>query len=322
MIHTTKIEIFFPSMSIVYNAVLSTNRTTTVDSYSRTHMFGHTSLRSMNNVDTNCTGNGALDDSSEKEQILFKNPFFSQSFLGGTCVNGNSSIQDPQTMSLEATKASLFLAGTAVFDWTKPTNIIAQRVPHQPSLSHAPSASTSCALSRWIAMQTANMPSARSTAFASAMNDPPSTSTPILPVQFSSQQEDSVTLPLATSSLHNIQNSVYQLGGYVNNGASMLTMPEFLLESDRQQQHSSLDIDPCMAASNGTHLVSVNDLDSSCTRGQVSAGSTSARFRRDQAEQWSERYDELVLFWKAEGHCRVPRNHKKFGELYVLFKAN
>jgi hypothetical protein len=279
-------------------------------------MFGHTSERSMNNVDMNCTGDGALDDSSVNEQILFKNTFFSQSFLGGTFVNGNSSIQDPQTMSLEATKASLFLPGTAVFDGTKPTNIIAQRVPHQPSqLAHAPSASTSCALSRWIAMQTANMPSARSTAFTSEMNDPPSTITPVLPVQFSSQQEDSETIPLATSSLHNIQNSVYQLGGYVNNGASMLTMPEFLLESDRQQQHSSLDIDQCMAASNGKHTVSDNDLVSSCTIGPVSAGSTSARFRRDQAEQWSERYDELVLFWKVEGHCRVPRNNKKFGEL-------
>jgi len=43
--------------------------------------------------------------------------------------------------------------------------------------------------------------------------------------------------------------------------------------------------------------------------------SNSSRFRRDQAEQWSDRFDELVLFVQQHGHCRVPRNSKKFSSL-------
>lgn len=43
--------------------------------------------------------------------------------------------------------------------------------------------------------------------------------------------------------------------------------------------------------------------------------STQLRFRKDQAEQWSDRYEELCVFAKIHGHCRVPRNHKKFASL-------
>lgn len=67
--------------------------------------------------------------------------------------------------------------------------------------------------------------------------------------------------------------------------------------------------------------VSAASCDSSTDPGYSSSdcsleqGSRQVRFRKDQAEQWSDRYDELVDFYKTHGHCRVPRNLKKFSPL-------
>jgi hypothetical protein len=59
-------------------------------------------------------------------------------------------------------------------------------------------------------------------------------------------------------------------------------------------------------------VVTDSDMDASSTSESSKAA---ARFRRDQAVRWSECYEELVVFVKEHGHCRVPRNNKKYERL-------
>jgi hypothetical protein len=77
----------------------------------------------------------------------------------------------------------------------------------------------------------------------------------------------------------------------------------------------------CTQSSTSLHsscsAVSCDSSDTGYTSSDCSLeqGSIQVRFRKDQAEQWSDRYDELVDFFKNHGHCRVPRNRKRFAPL-------
>jgi hypothetical protein len=290
-------------------------------------MFGPLSERSMQNVGTSGIGNDAFGESSLTQRLRTSNSFMSQSFTAGRTKNGTAPLKYPRTMNYETRTACVVLPAAAVSGCMKPrpqtNDMMVQPSAQGPSqFSAISSSASSCALSRWIAMQSyANNPAAGFADTTSAISDPPPTSTPAVIIQFSSQQEDTEPLPLTSNPLRNAKTSVHQLGSNVSNGATMMNMIDLLLEGGQQQQFVSMAANPCLTASASAHLVSDNDLDSYGTEEPVVVGNKSARFRRDQAEQWSERYDELVMFLKEHGHCRVPRNHKKYRELYVLFKT-
>jgi hypothetical protein len=272
-------------------------------------MIGFTSERSIQNDTTNGIACGVFDESSmndlQQHQLLSNNVRSSHPSTDRTTIHGTASHQNQQPMSFDTAKTSLFCPATAMSSCTQGSSQSSETV----------SALTSCALSRWIATQSSV--SNRTDKFAAtvtAMNDPPSAS--IVPVQVPSQQLDAELLPL-TSISYLSNNNVNQLSENFHDVATMMmmTMPELLLEGE-QPQHEPTDMNPWPhATSTGAQIVSDNDLDLSCTGDGPFARNKSARFRRDQAEQWSERYDELISFLEEHGHCRVPRNHKKYGNL-------
>jgi hypothetical protein len=276
-----------------------------------------TAVNSLQSDAVNGAG-GAFDDSTTNLlQQLLANGFLGQtvSFQGRNTANGTTAQADTwqqqqQAMNLAA-NTSLFFPSDAVS--------VSQQIPVNNMMIQAAavaqgsgnfSAATSCALSRWISSQSSANNQA---AAAAAMNIPPSIPLPGQMTQqqtqatHSLQQQQADNEPLPFTNISFPEPSFLNLG---NNASNMMNTQDLLLGGEQQQQ--SLQMPSEIPSSN---LVSDNDLDSSSQGVSASDANKAARFRRDQAEQWSERYDELILFLKDHGHCRVPRNHKKYGAL-------
>lgn len=256
--------------------------------------------------------NGAnFEDSAALLQQLLSNGFLGQGSGGnGNIANGGGPFQDPQQQHQSMSFANSSLYSMSGSQQQQQMNNMMLQAAGQGSSNLA----TSCSLSRWIATQQESTNNQLAVAAAMSM---PSTATAMSlqgqrqqhqPFQQNQQQQttDNEPFPLTSISFPDGSNN--------NNGNTVMNMQDLLLGGGEQvSSASNVELPHRVSAVAATSsLVSDNDLDSSASG---ASAAKAARFRRDQAEQWSERYDELILFLKEQGHCRVPRNHKKFGAL-------
>ncbi|KAG7337814.1 helicase domain protein [Nitzschia inconspicua] len=285
-------------------------------------MDSNTAVNSLPNFPS---GGGFDESSANLLQQLISNGLLGQasSFHGSwnDSVNGSTSIsekyprqQQDQAINYAANTSLLFPSGTMSVPQHHMNNMMFQAVTSGQGPTNFSTAATSCALSRWIASH-----SSANNQLAVSMPLQISSSAPVpnrvalqAPQQQQHHQTDNEPFPLTSISFQSNSSTNFASSG---NGNAVMNMQEMLLGGGEQLQLPIVEnMNPIPNSFGGTHLVSDNDLDSSSTGLSVNA-SKSARFRRDQAEQWSERYDELILFLKEHGHCRVPRNHKKYGAL-------
>ena len=168
-----------------------------------------------------------------------------------------------------------------------------------------------CALSQWMASQQQALVNNN----AQQQQDPSLAFSALLPPAFQQQQQQTQLPPQEPADPIPLPNLSWNNN---NNTAELLSM--LLPSQDQHQQPQSLhtqepDLAPLPVTGAAAAAVSDGELDSSASVTTGNTATKAARFRRDQAEQWSERYDELLDFLKKHGHCRVPRNHKEYNGL-------
>lgn len=177
----------------------------------------------------------------------------------------------------------------------------------------AASAASSCALSRWMRTELSNK-----------LALPP----PLMPVQrpmeFALQDVETLTFnSVSGSAITSASND----SAFLRSQDHMLS-DQSLVQQDRQLSLSATHMGLfavseviCPSSVNDNHQDSVHSLGRALfanfdpSSAPSSATNKSARFRRDQAEQWMEKYNELIVFLKLHGHCCVPRNQKHYGPL-------
>jgi hypothetical protein len=186
-------------------------------------------------------------------------------------------------------------------------NIMFCGIPSAPTSCTPSNPAHSCAMSQWASSQSFAANAATLQGVAMPLPSSVSLVPQALPQQQAHQQETSM-------SWNNINASLDFGNGTFAPLHAMLMSQDRQQQRQQQRQPQDTDLFPTPIPT----AVSDTDLESSTSA--HASNTKTARFRRDQAEQWSERYDELLAFRKEHGHCRVPRNHKEYGALSAWVK--